>query len=323
MKKVLFFFGGVLLVIVVLWQCKTKGAASAASDDAAQKAYIAPGKYDEFYNFVSGGFNGQVSVYGLPSGRLLKIIPVFSVFPENGYGFSEETKSMLNTSHGWVPWDDQHHISMSLSDGVQDGRWMFANANNTPRVARVDLKNFRTMEILEIPNSGGNHSSPFITENSEYIVAGTRFSIPMDDQPDVPIETYKQNFRGTASFISVNPQDGRLNLAFQVLLPGLNLDLSRSGKGPSHDWFFFSCYNSEGANTLLEVNASQNDKDFIVAVNWKKAEEYAKAGKGVTKKVRYAHNTYDEKTHTATTNWGTEAIMLDPKVLKDFVYFIP
>jgi nitrous-oxide reductase len=28
------------------------------------------------------------------------------------------------------------------------------------------------------------------------------------------------------------------------------------------------------------VNASQKDKDFIMAVNWKKAEEYIKAGKG-------------------------------------------
>nr|MBP6827798.1 Sec-dependent nitrous-oxide reductase [Saprospiraceae bacterium] len=323
MKKVLFFAGGLLLLIAALLQCKTKGAASAASTDAAQKAYVAPGKYDEFYNFVSGGFNGQVSVYGLPSGRLLKIIPVFSVFPENGYGFSEETKAMLNTSHGWVPWDDQHHISMSLTNGEQDGRWMFANANNTPRVARVDLKTFRTMETMEIPNAAGNHSSPFITENSEYIVAGTRFSIPMDDQPDVSIESYKKNFRGTASFISIDPQSGHLNLAFQVLLPGINLDLSRSGKGPSHDWFFFSCYNSERANTLLEVNASQNDKDFIVAINWKKAEEYLKAGKGLKKSVRYAHNTYDETVHSATTKWETEVTMLDPKELKDFVYFIP
>lgn len=323
MKKVLFSLGGLLLIIAALWQCKTKGAASVTTEDAAQKAYVAPGKYDEFYNFVSGGFNGQVSVYGLPSGRLLKIIPVFSVFPENGYGYSEETKSMLNTSHGWVPWDDQHHFSLSQTNGVQDGRWLFANANNTPRVGRIDLKTFRTMEIMEIPNSAGNHASPFTTENSEYIVAGTRFSIPMDDQPDVSIETYKDNFRGTASFISVDPQDGHMNLAFQILLPGINLDLSHSGKGPSHDWTFFSCYNSERAHTLLEVNASQNDKDFIVAVNWKKAEEYAKAGKGTIKKVRYAHNVYDETTHSATTKWETEVRMLDPKELKDFVYFMP
>ena len=324
MKKLLLALAALLFVIVALWQCKPKGSASsAAAGGDAQKAYVPPGKYDEFYNFVSGGFNGQVSVYGLPSGRLLKIIPVFSQFPENGYGYNDETKPMLMTSHGFVPWDDEHHISMSLTNGEQDGRWCFANANNTPRVGRIDLKTFRTMEIMEIPNAGGNHSSPFITENSEYIVAGTRFSIPMDDQPDVPINTYKQNFRGTASFISIDPNDGHMNLAFQVLLPGLNLDLSRSGKGPSHDWFFFSCYNSEQANTLLEVNASQKDKDFIVAINWKKAEEYAKAGKGMVKKVRYAHNTYSETTHSATTKWEDQVIMLDPKELKDFVYFMP
>jgi nitrous-oxide reductase len=56
----------------------------------------------------------------------------------------------------------------------------FGNANNTPRLARIDLKTFKTAEIIELPNSGGNHSSPFGTENSEYIVAGTRFSVPSD-----------------------------------------------------------------------------------------------------------------------------------------------
>jgi nitrous-oxide reductase len=98
---------------------------------------------------VSGGFNGQMNVYGLPSGRLLKVVPIFSVNPENGYGFSEETKPMLETSHGFIPWDDQHHLELSQTNGEQDGRWIFANANNTPRVARVDLKTFKTEEIIE------------------------------------------------------------------------------------------------------------------------------------------------------------------------------
>ena len=53
-------------------------------DDAAQKVYVAPGKYDELYGFFSGGFSGQLSVVGIPSGRLLKVIPVFSQNPENG-----------------------------------------------------------------------------------------------------------------------------------------------------------------------------------------------------------------------------------------------
>ena len=46
--------------------------------------YVAPGEYDEFYSFFSGGFSGQLTCYGLPSGRLLKIIPVFAVDGENG-----------------------------------------------------------------------------------------------------------------------------------------------------------------------------------------------------------------------------------------------
>ncbi len=303
--------------------CKPKGTQSAVSGDAAAKVYVAPGKYDEFYNFVSGGFSGQMSVYGLPSGRLLRVIPVFSVDPEKGYGYSEETKPMLNTSHGFVPWDDLHHIALSVSSAQHDGRWVFANANNTPRIARVDLKTFRTAEIIEIPNSAGNHSSPFITQNSEYVVAGTRFSVPIGDNLDVPINTYKENFKGTVSFISVDPKEGSMNLAFQILTPGVNFDLARAGKGVSGDWFFFSCYNSEKANTLLEVNASQKDKDFIMAVNWKKAEEYAKAGKGQKRAVKYAHNVYDEKSHQATSTMRNEVLVLDPKDCPDMVYFMP
>ena len=314
----------VVLLLLTLTACKSKNTKDIVSGDAAAKSYVAPGKYDEFYNFVSGGFSGQMSVYGLPSGRLFRVIPVFSVDPEKGYGYSEETKPMLNTSHGFVPWDDLHHIEMSLTAGEINGKWVFANGNNTPRLARVDLKTFRTAEIIELPNSGGNHSSPFGTENSEYIVAGTRFSVPPDDvNGDVPIDTYKDNFKGHISFVSVHKETGAMNLAFQLKTPGVNFDLARSGKGKSHGWFFFSCYNTEQANTLLEVNASQKDKDFIMAVNWKKAEEYIKAGKGKKQKVRYAHNVYNDETHSATSTIKTEVTVLDIAEFKDICYFIP
>ncbi|HTN08661.1 Sec-dependent nitrous-oxide reductase [Agriterribacter sp.] len=304
--------------------CKPKSAGTAVSGNAAEKVYVPPGKYDEFYNFVSGGFSGQLSVYGIPSGRLLRVIPVFSLDPEKGWGFSEETKPMLNTSHGFVPWDDLHHVNMSQTNGEIDGRWVFVNGNNTPRIARVDLKTFRTAEILELPNSGGNHSSPFITENTEYVVAGTRFSVPMDNaNGDVPINTYKQNFKGTISFVSVNKDNGNMDIAFQIETPGVNFDLSHAGKGPSHGWFFFSCYNTEGANTLLEVNASKNDKDFIMAVNWKKAEEYIKAGKGKKIKANYAHNKFSEETHTSTSEMLKEVTVLDARELEGLCYFIP
>ena len=327
MKHIIYRITLVITIAIFLpggfQSCKPKGATAAVGGDAAERVYVAPGKYDEFYNFVSGGFNGQMSVYGIPSGRLFRIIPVFSSFPENGYGYSEETKPMLNTSHGYVPWDDLHHIALSVTNGEHDGRWVFGNANNTPRIGRVDLRNFRTEEIIEIPNSAGNHSSPFITENTEYVVASTRFSVPVQGNLDVPISSYKQNFQGTISFIAVDKTTGRMNIDFQLIMPGVNFDLARAGKGPSKDWFFFSCYNSEKANTLLEVNASQKDKDFIIAVNWKKAQEYARAGRGKKVPVKYAHNVYDEKTHTATSTIINEVLMLDPKELGDVVYMMP
>ena len=314
------------LLLFALTGCAPKNPTQAITGDAAEKVYVAPGKHDAYYSFVSGGFSGQISVYGLPSGRLFRFIPVFSQDPQTGWGYSEESKPMLNTSHGFTPWDDSHHIALSTTNGEHDGKWVFINGNNTPRIARISLKTFRTEEIIEIPNASGNHSSPFLTENSEYAVAGTRFSFPLDyagETVDVPINSYKKNFKGTVSFVSINKESGNMAVAFQLLLPGINFDLSRGGRGPSKDWFFFSCYNTELANTLLEVNASQKDKDFIMAVNWKKAEQYIAAGKGKKLNVNYAHNVYSDETHTSTSTMLKEVLALDPIELKDIVYFMP
>lgn len=294
----------------------------ALKGSAAEKVFVAPGEHDEFYAFISGGFSGQLAVYGLPSGRLFKVIPVFSVDGEKAYGFNEETKPMLETSYGSIPWDDSHHPDISQTNGEIDGRWVFINANNTPRIARISLKTFETEEIIEIPNSAGNHSSSFVTENTEYVVAGTRFSVPVP-QRDMSIDEYKGNFKGALSFISVDPEHGNMNIEFQILMPGFNYDLSHPGRGKSHGWFFFTTYNTEEANSLLEVNASQNDKDFIAAINWKKAEEYIKAGKFKTMPAKYAHNVYDESTHSATSTMKKSVRVLDPSELPGLVYFMP
>ena len=318
--------GGLFLLFNTMQGCRPNTSqVSAVSSDAASKVYVKPGSYDEFYNFVSGGFSGQLSVYGIPSGRMLRNIPVFSVNPENGWGFSEETKPMLMTTHGFIPWDDSHHPELSMTDGVPDGKWCFINGNNTPRIALVDLGAFRTKSIIEIPNCAGNHSSPFTTPNSEYVISGTRFSIPMgtDAQRDVPIESYRENFKGTVSFIHPDPESGKMSIAFQVITPGMNFDLSHTGKGPSDGWFFFSCYNSEQAYSLLEVNASQRDKDFIMALNWKKAEQYAKEGKGRKVPGKYYSNWYNEETHTAESTVYEEVLQLDPRELTDLIYFMP
>lgn len=312
----------VATLILVLFGCPKKQTSSLSLDVAAKKVYVPPGKYDEFYGFLSGGFSGNLMVYGIPSGRLFKVIPVFSVYPENGYGFSEETKPLLMTSHGFIPWDDYHHPELSQTNGVPDGRWIFGNSNNTPRVARTDLRTFTTVEIIEIPNSSGNHASPFVTENTEYVVAATRFSVPVP-QKDVPISSYKENFKGVLTFIKVDQNTGRMNIAFQLVVPGFNYDLAHCGKGPSHGWCFFTSYNSEQAHTLLEINSSKNDKDFIIAVNWKRAEQCLAEGKAQTFKTEYYHNYYDEKKHMAFSEVKKEVKVLFPKDCPGVAYYLP
>ena len=112
---------------------------------------------------------------------------------------------------------------------------------------------------------------------------------------DVPISTYKENFQGTITFVKVDKDHGDMDVAFQIMMPPFDFDLSHCGKGPSTGWFFFSCYNTEQAHTLLEANASQNDKDFIVAVNWKLAEKYLAEGKAKDFPGDYYSNRYDDK----------------------------
>ena len=88
-------------------------------------------------------------------------------YPATGYGFDEESKQML----GEFTWGDVHHPGLSQSDGKYDGRWLFVNDNANNRIARIDLRDFKTKQILgPIPNSSGNHGSSFVTENSEYVL---------------------------------------------------------------------------------------------------------------------------------------------------------
>ena len=300
---------------------KQNQSSSLVSGDAAQRVYVAPGSYDEYYAFLSGGYSGQIAVYGLPSGRLIKVISVFSQNPEDAWGYAEETKPMLNTSYGFIPWDDAHHPELSQTNGVPDGRWLFINGNNTPRIARIDLTTFTTAEIIQLPNSAGGHAAPFTTPDSKYVVSATRFSVPIPNA-DVPIASYKDNFRGTLSFVTAD-QPGKMDIAFQILMPGFDYDLGHAGKGPSDGWFFFTSYNSEQANTKLEVNASQNDKDFIAAINYRQAEQCVAAGKAKTFPSKYAHNVYDEASHTATSTMMTSVRMLDPRDCPGVAYFLP
>ena len=250
--------------------------ASSAGDSLAEKSFVAPGEKDEYYLFYSGGHSGQVFVAGIPSMRHIVTIPVFSPYPGTGYGFDDESRAML----GEYTWGDVHHPGLSQTDSLYDGRWLFVNDNANNRVARIDLRDFKTKQILgPIPNSSGNHGSSFVTENTEYILVATRFSVPLPKGRVAPLEDYADAFNGMVSGIKVDQATGEMRLGWQILTPPFNWDLGSTGKGPSSGWAFWTSYNTEMAHDTLEVNASQRDRDYAAFVNWKAAEKAVADGK--------------------------------------------
>jgi len=244
--------------------------------EAAIATYVAPGDLDEYYLFYSGGHSGNVFVAGVPSMRHIATIPVFAPYSGTGYGYDKDSKAML----GEFTWGDAHHPALSETNGDYDGRWLFINDNANNRVARIDLRDFKTKQILgPIPNVSGNHGSTFVTPNSEYLLAASRFSIPLPKGTYVPVEDYATKYNGVLVGIAIDPKNGQMSVGWEVLAPPFDFDLGDAGKGPSHGWAFWTSYNTERAIGKLEVTSTQKDRDYIAAVNWKAAEAAIKAGK--------------------------------------------
>jgi nitrous-oxide reductase len=243
---------------------------------AARATYVAPGEQDEFYLFYSGGHSGQVYVAGVPSMRHIATIPVFAPYPATGYGFDEDSRRML----GDFTWGDVHHPAPSRTGGDYDGRWLFVNDNANNRVARIDLRDFKTRQIITIPNSSGNHGSSFTTANTEYALVASRFSIPLPEGRVEPVAEYATEYRGIVSGIRVDSATGNMTVDWQIETPPFNWDLASTGREVSADWAVWSCYNSERATGRLEVTASQRDRDYLAFVNWRRAAEAVRQGRG-------------------------------------------
>lgn len=271
-------------LVVVLGACggtlpEAPGERAMSTSDvqaAALATYVKPGDLDDYYLFYSGGHSGQVFVAGVPSMRHIATIPVFAPYPGTGYGFDEESKAML----GDYTWGDVHHPALSQTNGDYDGRWLFVNDNANNRIARIDLRDFKTKQILgPIPNTMGNHGSSMVTPNTEYALVATRFSTPLPKGEFAPIEDYATKYKGAVTGIKIDPDDGTMSIGWQIMTPPFNWDLGATGKGPSEGWAFWTSYNSERAIGKLEVTASQWDRDYMAVVNWREAERATKDGK--------------------------------------------
>ena len=230
-----------------------KGGAVSDVAQAAMKVYVAPGDLDEYYLFASGGHSGQMYVYGLPSGRHISTIPVFTPYPATGYGFDDDSKKML----GDLTWGDAHHPALSETGGDYDGRWLFINDMNG-RIARIDLRDFKTKQIigpvperLREPRLGLRHP--------RHRVLGDGLAL-LDPDPEGHGGRGRQvrdRLQGRRHRHQDRPEDGEMSFGWQILMPPFDYDLGDAGKLASNGWVFFTSYNTEKATGKLEITSTQ------------------------------------------------------------------
>ncbi|QGZ57133.1 TAT-dependent nitrous-oxide reductase [Paraburkholderia acidiphila] len=159
------------------------------------KYEVHPGKLDTYYGFSSGGHSGDLRVHGLPSGREIRRVPVFNVDCMSGWGITNESRKIIGTRpNGQLNYitGDTHHVHMSYTDGVYDGRYIFVNDKINARVARVRLDTMECDAITQLPNVQGFHG----------IFPDKRD--PLDDK----INSTTRVFCG-AEFHTPQPNDGR------------------------------------------------------------------------------------------------------------------
>ncbi|NDI33904.1 Sec-dependent nitrous-oxide reductase [Chengkuizengella sediminis] len=280
MKKIVTAISGVVigfLLATVFFADFTdigpKSVADSNEKSNSEKVYVPFGEKDEYYLFASGGHSGQMFIYGVPSMRHIRTVPVFSQDSATGYGWDKETKEML----GGYTWGDLHHPAFSETDGDYDGKYMFATDVGNSRAAVMNLETFTVKDIISIPNTSGPHCAMFVTENTEYMFLPTRFAVPIGHKYE-PLDDYSEKYRGVMSAVTFDEKNEKLGIAYQIALPPWSYDLSDAGKKMSKDWAVITTYNTEEATTNLEINASQADRDFILLFNWKEIEKMVENG---------------------------------------------
>lgn len=245
----------------------SREAWAAAAKDAHSKIVVKPGDLDDYYGFWSGGHQGEVRVFGVPSMRELMRIPVFNIDSATGWGITNESKRILGESAKF-PNGDCHHPHISMTDGKYDGKYLFINDKANTRVARIRLDIMKTDKITSIPNVQAIHGlrlqkvpyTKYVFANAEYIIPhpndGSSFA--MDDEN---------------SYTMFNAIDAEsMDVAFQVIVDGNldNTDADYTGRFAAS-----TCYNSEKALDL--GGTMRNERDWVVVFDVQAIEAAVKA----------------------------------------------
>src|SRR5687767_12022001 len=252
--------------LVQTFGCAETGSARSR---AAADVYVAPGEHDRYCAFLSGGQSGSVFVVGIPSGRLIREIPVFE--PRAAYGYAvhpnDPRRRELESTGG--PWGDTHHPAPSEANGVYDGRYLWINDLANGRLARVRLDVFETDRIIKIPNLQGAHGIAVVSPDTKYIVVNGEFEQPTDG-----LTTNPDPYTSVVAF--VDPEN--MVVKFQVRVNG-NIDIADTSKDGRYA--FSTVYNLEQGNTMGAM--IQYDRDAVAAIDIPAAEQAVAAGKGVVR----------------------------------------
>ncbi|MCB1908737.1 MAG: nitrous-oxide reductase [Rhodocyclaceae bacterium] len=251
-------------------------AASHANDE------VAPGQLDTYYDFCSGGHSGEVRIYGLPSGRLFKRIPVFNMDCLVGWGVTNESKAILGTKPNGTPkytTGDTHHVHQTYKDGTYDGKYIFVNDKIHGRLARVRMDTMECDKITELPNIQGFHGTfpdkrDPVDASINYttrVFCGAEFSIPLpNDGRDL-----EDGSKYHSLFTCVDSES--MEVRWQVLIDG-NCDLVAS----SYDGKL-TCtnqYNTEMAVRYQDMMTVE--MDACLFFNVARIEQAVKDGKFTT-----------------------------------------
>ncbi len=256
-----------------------KAAGNAAGASAHGNFEVAPGQLDDYYILSSGGHSGEMRVFGLPSGRTIKRIPVFNIDPMVGWGITNESKKILGTRADGSPryrTGDTHHVHGSYADGTYDGKYFWVNDKLNSRIARIRGDYLECDRITEIPNVQGFHGifpdkrdpvDPKVNRTTR-VFCGAEFHVPFTTRgPDI-----KDPKKYACLFTCVDAET--MEVRWQVRIDG-NMDLiatSYDGKLAGTN-----SYNTENGATFQEMMSVE--RDACVFFDIARIEAAVKAGR--------------------------------------------
>lgn len=232
-------------------------ALNPSKGEVPRRPLVAPGEYDQYYGFLSGGPGGDIRVVGVPSMRLLRRIPVFE--PSKRYNYEVDAEGKPAGKLKDYNFGDTHHPVLSQTKNDYDGRWLFINDKGEGQVARIDLKTFQTDTIVKLPNVQAVHGLSIDPSQSRWLAASSEFIAPIPQKVTDNPDEYK------AVMTILDP--ATMKVKFQVFAPQQDImDFSKDG-----NILFATSYNSE--NALTEAGAIQQEKDYLIAFNLPVAEK--------------------------------------------------